>query len=116
MNLLTGRAVAFGVGLTAMSLLYGQTSTSSSAPEPEPPPSSWRRLAVGFRVNGLPFNVMHNHDVSVATTDSLANSTYSTSNTYLQLAFGPSLEFFRARKTHVIRRSPLPSRELYQDR
>jgi len=71
--------------------VYGQES--SSAPVPEPEPLGWRRFSFGGRLNGLPFNVLNNKDVNLTPANSTASYAYDTTNSYLQIEFGPSLEF-----------------------
>ena len=71
--------------------VYGQEA--SSAPVPEPEPQGWRRFSFGGRLNGLPFNVLSNKDENLTPANATASYAFHTSNTYLQIAFGPSLEF-----------------------
>ncbi len=84
-----GWALACGICLTMMPAVYGQ---SSSTPEPEVKPTGWKRLSIGFRVAGYPFNVLSNKDVNITTTTPPATFAISTSNTYMQVGVGPSLE------------------------
>jgi len=73
--------------------VYGQASTSSSsAPVAEPESTGWRRFSFGGRVNGLPFNVLNNHDVNYNVAAANQAWAVSTVNNYLKIAFGPSLE------------------------
>ncbi|HVP47130.1 MAG TPA: hypothetical protein VMT32_11125 [Bryobacteraceae bacterium] len=60
---------------------------------PEPEPLGWRRFSFGGRLNGLPFNVLNNKDVNLTPANSTASYAYHTTNSYLQIEFGPSLEF-----------------------
>ena len=69
---------------------YGQES--SSAPLPEPESTGWRRFYLGGRLNGLPFNVLNNHDLNFNVAATNQAWAITTSNNYLQIAFGPSLE------------------------
>jgi hypothetical protein len=84
-------AAACGAYLAVLPAIYGQES--SSTPLPETSPSSWRRLSFGGRLNGLPLNVLNNKTVSLAPANTTQSWDISTSNNYLQIAFGPSLEF-----------------------
>ena len=70
--------------------VYGQES--SSVPVPEPESAGWRRFSFGGRLNGLPFNVLNNHDVNFNVAATNQAWAITTSNNYLQIAFGPSLE------------------------
>jgi len=86
-------AAAFCASCLFVPALYGQqSSSSSSAPIPEPETTGWRRFSFGGRLNGLPFNVMANHDVNFNVTALNQAWAVSTTNNYLKLAFGPSLE------------------------
>jgi len=46
----------------------------------------------------MPFNVLNNKDVTVTPANTSQSWSFSTSNTYLQVAFGPSLELRLTRK------------------
>jgi hypothetical protein len=70
--------------------VYGQDS--SSVPTPEPEPTGWRRISFGGRLNGMPFNVLSNHDVNFNVAATNQAWAITTSNNYLQIAFGPSVE------------------------
>lgn len=70
--------------------VYGQES--SSAPLPEPESTGWRRFSFGGRLNGLPFNVLSSHDVNFNVAATNQAWAITTTNNYLQIAFGPSLE------------------------
>lgn len=83
--------VVCGVCFTMMPVLHGQSS--SSTPVPEEKPTGWHKLSIGFRVVGYPFNILDNKDVNITTTSPPATIAISTSNTYLQVGFGPSLEY-----------------------
>jgi hypothetical protein len=86
------RAFFCGISLLMIPALLGQAS--SSKPVPEERPTGIRRLSIGFRVAGYPFNVLQNKDESFTTTDSTpATFTIKTTNNYLKVGFGPSLEF-----------------------
>jgi len=82
--------VLCGAYLALAPAAYGQES--SSAPVPEPEPLGWRRFSFGARLNGLPFNVLNNKDVNLAP-NSTTTYAFHTTNTYLQIEFGPSVEF-----------------------
>jgi hypothetical protein len=82
--------------LALVPAIYGQAS--SSAPVPEDAPSGWRRLSFGGRVNGYPFNLLNNKDVSLSPAGTTQSWAISTSNNYLKIAVGPSLEFRLTRK------------------
>lgn len=86
-----GWALVCGICLMTMPAAYGQES--SSTPEPEVKPTGWKRLSIGIRVAGYPFNVLSNKDVNITTTNPPATFAISTSNTYLQVGVGPSLEY-----------------------
>jgi hypothetical protein len=86
-----GWVLVCGICLTMIPAVYGQES--SSTPEPEVKPTGWKRLSIGFRVAGYPFNVLNNKDVNITTTTPAATIAISTSNTYLQVGVGPSLEY-----------------------
>jgi hypothetical protein len=75
---------------------YGQESSSVLVPEPES--TGWRRFSFGGRLNGLPFNVLNNHDVNFNVTAANQAWSVSTTNNYLKIAFGPSLEFRVSRR------------------
>ena len=77
--------------LLASPALYGQAS-SSSRPVPETEATGWRRLSFGGRVNGYPFNLMRNKDVTV-TPSATVTEAISTANNYQKISYGPSLEF-----------------------
>ena len=79
--------------------VYGQDS--SSAKVPEEGSTGIHRLAIGFRIAGYPFNMLANHDVNVTSADSSATYGFTTSNSYLQAGFGPSLEFAVTRRFTV---------------
>ena len=68
----------------------GQESSSAAVAEPES--TGWRRFSFGGRVNGYPFNVLQNHDVNFNVTATNQAWAISTTNNYLKIAFGPSLE------------------------
>jgi len=85
------RAIICGIFLAALPALHGQQS--SSAPVEETEATGWRRLSFGGRVNGYPFNVMHNKDVSVTPANTTATWAISTTNDYTKISFGPTLEF-----------------------
>ena len=92
-----GYAVAiFGGYLVLLPAIYGQES--SSAPVPEDAPSGWRRFSFGGRLNGYPFNLLNNKDVNLAPANTTQSWAISTSNNYLKIAFGPSLEFRLTRR------------------
>ncbi len=97
MNIRTVRAILCGLSLTLLPVLHGQES--SSAPVPEEAATGIKRWSFGFRVAGYPFNPLHNVSQTVySTVDSLlATSTISTSNNYLQVGFGPAVEFAATR-------------------
>jgi hypothetical protein len=83
-------AVLCGACLLAPSIFAQE---SSSAPLPEPEPMGLRRLSFGARLNGMPFNVLNNKDVNLAPANATQSYAYHTTDTYLQIEFGPSLEF-----------------------
>jgi len=85
------RAIICGIFLAALPALYGQGS--SSAPVEQTEATGWRRLSFGGRVNGYPFNVMHNTSVTVTPANTTATWAISTTNNYEKISFGPSLEF-----------------------
>ena len=89
-------AALFGWYLVLVPAIYGQES--SSAPVLENAPSGWRRLSFGGRLNGYPFNLLNNKDVSVSPANTTQSWAITTSNNYLKIAFGPSLEFRLTRK------------------
>ena len=60
---------------------------------PEPETLGWSRFSFGGRLNGLPFNVLKNKDENLTPAKSTQSYAISTTNTYLQIAFGLSLEF-----------------------
>ena len=92
MNIQTLRAIVCGLGLIALPALHGQES--SSTPAPEETPHGIHRMSFGFRVAGYPFNPLANKDVNFTTTDSVpATFLIQTSNNYLKVGFGPSVEF-----------------------
>jgi hypothetical protein len=86
-----GWALACGICFSLMPALHGQES--SSTPVPETKETGWKKLSIGFRVAGYPFNVMHNKDVNTTTTNPAATFAISTSNTYMQVGAGPSVEY-----------------------
>src|SRR5579872_661846 len=88
------KAILFGILLAALPALHGQESSSTPVPEKEG--TGLRRLSFGGRVNGYPFNLLHNHDVKL-TPSSTVTTTISTSNNYEKISFGPSVEL---RLTH----------------
>jgi hypothetical protein len=83
-------AIVCGVCFTMIPVVCGQGS--SSAPEPEATPTGWKRLSVGVRVAGYPFNVLENKTLNPAIASPPSTESIATSNTYLQVGFGPSLE------------------------
>lgn len=85
------KSIFCGILLAGLPALYGQAS-SSSAPVPETEPTGWRRLSFGGRVNGYPFNLMHNKSVNL-TPSATVTEAISTSNNYQKISYGPSLEF-----------------------
>ena len=89
-------AAIFGWYLVLVPAIYGQES--SSAPVPEDAPSGWRRVSFGGRLNGYPFNLLNNKDVSLSPAGTTQSWTISTSNDYLKIAFGPSVELRLTRK------------------
>jgi|SRR5579863_4879747 len=89
-------AAVFGACLALAPAVHGQES--SSAPAPEGVPSGWRRFSFGGRLNGYPFNVLDNKDVNLSPANSIQTWAISTTNNYLKIAFGPSLEFRLTRK------------------
>jgi len=95
-NLLRAYAAPIFAFLSLGSAIYGQSS--SSVPVPEDNPSGWKRFSFGARVNGYPFNVLNNKDVNIAPANSSQTWAISTSNNYLKIAIGPSLEFRITRK------------------
>ncbi len=86
-----GRALVCGICLMMMPAMYGQES--SSTPVPEVQSTGWKRLSIGFRVVGYPFNVLDNKDQTIYQTFPAATFAISTSNTYMQVGVGPSLEY-----------------------
>ena len=96
----TVAAIFFGLSVMATSALYGQSS--SSAPVPEDLPTGIRRFSFGFRVAGYPFNPLKNKDENFTTSDSVpATFTIQTTNNYLKVGFGPSVEFAITRQFAV---------------
>jgi len=91
-----GAAALFGWYLVLTPAIYGQVS--SSAPVPEDAPSGWRRVSFGGRVNGYPFNLLNNKDVNLSPANTTQTWAITTSNNYLKIALGPSLEFRLTRK------------------
>jgi hypothetical protein len=89
-------AALFGAYLALAPAIYGQES--SSAPVIENVPSGWRRFSFGGRLNGHPFNVLNNKDVSLSPVNTTQSWAIGTTNNYLKIAFGPSLEFRLTRK------------------
>jgi hypothetical protein len=89
-------AAISGACLALAPALCGQES--SSAPVPRNEPTSWRRFSFGGRVNGYPFNVLNNKDVNLSPANTTQSWAISTSNNYLKIAFGPSVEFRLTRK------------------
>jgi len=89
-------AALFGSYLAIVPAIYGQVS--SSAPVPDDVPSGWRRLSFGGRVNGYPFNLLNNKNVSFTPANTTQSWSITTSNNYLKIAFGPSIEFRVNRK------------------
>src|SRR5258708_7716165 len=79
-----------------MPAIYGQVS--SSAPVPDEMPSVWRRLSFGGRVNGYPFNLLNNKDVSLTPANTTQSWSITTSNNYLKIALGPMLELRLTRR------------------
>jgi len=71
--------------------VYGQES-SSSVPVPEPESTGWRRISFGGKVDGYPFNVLNNHDVNFNVTALNQAWAVTTTNNYLKIAFGPTVE------------------------
>src|SRR5437868_10614739 len=89
-------AIICAACLALVPALYGQES--SSAPVPGNEPTSWRRFSFGGRVNGYPFNLLNNKDVNLSPANTTQSWAISTSNNYLKIAFGPSVEFRVRRK------------------
>jgi len=89
-------AAIIGAYLAIAPAVYAQMS--SSAPVPENGPSGWRRLSFGGRLNGYPFNVLNNKDISSTPANTTQTQSISTTNNYLKIAFGPTLEFRLNRK------------------
>jgi Outer membrane protein beta-barrel domain len=89
-------AAIFGWYLALAPAIYGQGS--SSVPVPDNSPSGWRRFSFGGRVNGYPFNLLNNKDVSLSPASTTQSWAITTSNNYLKIALGPSLEFRLTRK------------------
>ena len=90
------RVVVVGWCLAMVQTIRGQES--SSVPVPEESPSGVRRIAFGGRVNGYPFNLLNNKDVSLSPANTTQSWAISTSNNYLKIAFGPSVEYRLTRK------------------
>lgn len=84
------RCTLVAVFCTFMPAICGQESSSTAVPEPET--TGWKRFSFGGRLNGLPFNVLANKDVNYNVTATNQAWAISTTNNYLKIAFGPSLE------------------------
>ena len=101
MNIRTVRAIVCGTGLVLLPVLHAQESSSAAAPEEMP--KGIRRLSVGFRVAGYPFNPLHNVTDNFTTTGTVpATYTITTSNDYMKIGFGPSLEFAVTRRFTLV--------------
>jgi hypothetical protein len=101
MNIQTLRAIVCGIGLLLVPVLRAQES--SSTPAPEETPRGFRRFSFGFRVAGYPFNPMHNKTENFTTTQSVpATYQIQTTNNYLKVGFGPSVEFAVKRRFTLV--------------
>jgi len=101
MNIQRLRTIVCGIGLLLLPVLHAQES--SSTPAPEETPTGFRRFSFGFRVAGYPFNPMHNKTENFTTTQSIpATYQIQTSNNYLKVGFGPSVEFAVTRRFSLV--------------
>lgn len=101
MNMQRQKALIYGIGLIVMPVLYGQQS--SSTPAPEETPKGIHRLSAGFRVAGYPFNQFHNKTENFTTTQTVpATFNIQTSNNYMKVGFGPSVEFAVTRRFTLV--------------
>ncbi|PYT26765.1 MAG: hypothetical protein DMG57_20610 [Acidobacteria bacterium] len=89
-------AAIIGAYLALTPAVYGQASSSASVPENGP--SGWRRFSFGGRLNGYPLNVLNNKDISSSPANTTQTQSISTTNDYLKVAFGPTMEFRLTRK------------------
>jgi len=101
MKIRTLRVIICGVGFTMLPILHAQES--SSTPAPEETPTGIRRFSFGFRVAGYPFNPLHNKDQNFTTTQAIpATYQIATTNNYLKVGFGPSVEFAVSRRFTLV--------------
>ncbi len=93
------RAIVCGIGLVLAPGLYGQSSSSTPAPEEVPT----RKFSFGFRVAGYPFNPFHNKTLNFTTTQAVpATFMINTTDNYLKVGFGPSVEYYVSRRFTLV--------------